>query len=194
MNTLQLTDKQLNLIQQALDFYIRVGIGQFKAIKDHPTFEKFLYSVCTPNKEIEVGDRTPQGEVLEIKDGKALISGSIKDNRWSEEHEWKDLKDVKLSTDYSKYHQLRSDIDKALLIPRNMLINDNSMSINGSWGIYNKNVSDDCRIAFDIFQVIRYEKWKNDEDRSFMTVDSSIHFSHKKDDSSNKIKCILNDD
>ena len=30
MNTLYLTDEQLSLVQQALDFYSRVGIGQFE--------------------------------------------------------------------------------------------------------------------------------------------------------------------
>jgi hypothetical protein len=193
MNTLHITDNQLTLIQQALDFYCRVGIGQFTVIKDHPTFQKHTYKLCTPKKDIEVGDKTPQGEVLEIKDGKALISGSIKDGKWSKEHEWKILENVKLSTDYNKYHAIREEIDKNLAISRNMLINDYRFGLNGSWGIHNDNVDDSCRMAFDLTQVIRHERWKLDEDRSQMTVDSSIHFTHRIDDSSNKIKCIIDD-
>ena len=42
MATLTVTEEQLRLIQRALDFYSRVGIGQFNAIKDHPTFERHL--------------------------------------------------------------------------------------------------------------------------------------------------------
>jgi len=42
MATLTVTDKQLRLIQQALDFYSRIGIGQLDEIKDHPTFAKYL--------------------------------------------------------------------------------------------------------------------------------------------------------
>ena len=42
MATLTVTDEQLRLIQYALDLYARVGIGQFNAIKDHPTFERHL--------------------------------------------------------------------------------------------------------------------------------------------------------
>lgn len=42
MPTLKVTEPQLRLIQEALDFYSRVGIGQLKAIKDHPTFKNYL--------------------------------------------------------------------------------------------------------------------------------------------------------
>ena len=44
MATLTVTEEQLRLIQRALDFYSRVGIGQFNAIKDHPTFEAHLHN------------------------------------------------------------------------------------------------------------------------------------------------------
>jgi hypothetical protein len=42
MATLEVNNKQLRLIQQALDLYSRIGIGQFGVIKDHPTFERHL--------------------------------------------------------------------------------------------------------------------------------------------------------
>ena len=42
MAKLEVTENQLSLIQRALDFYSRVGIGQFEQIKDHPTFLKHL--------------------------------------------------------------------------------------------------------------------------------------------------------
>ena len=42
MATLTVTNEQLRLIQQALDFYSRIGIGQLDEIKDHPTFSKYL--------------------------------------------------------------------------------------------------------------------------------------------------------
>ena len=196
MNKLELTDKQLWLVQEALDFYSRVGIGQFNVIKEHPTFEIYLEDVCRPTKEPEVGDRTPQGKILEIKNGKALIDGSVdkKLNRWCDKQEWKKLKDVKLSTDYSKYHRIRDNVDMMLVQPRNMLINDTTMNSNGSWGIHHPSVDDSCRMAFDIVQVIRHEKWKNNPDRNTMTVDSHTHFTHRKDDTSNKIRCELNID
>jgi len=196
MNKLELTDEQLWLVQQALDFYSRVGIGQFNVIKEHPTFEIYLEDVCRPTKEPEVGDRTPQGEILEIKNGKALINGSVdkKLNRWCDKKEWKKLKDVKLSTDYSRYHRIRDNVDKMLVQPRNLLINDTTMNSNGSWGIHHPSVDDSCRMAFDIVQVIRHEKWKNNPDRNTMTVDSHTHFTHRKDNSSNKIRCELNID
>lgn len=196
MNKLELTDEQLWLVQQALDFYSRVGIGQFNVIKEHPTFEIYLEEVCRPTKEPEVGDRTPQGEILEIKNGKALINGSVdkKLKRWCDKQEWKKLKDVKLSTDYSKYHRIRDNVDMMLVQPRNMLINDSQMSQHGSWGIHHPSVDDSCRMAFDMVQVIRHERWKNNPDRNTMTVDSHTHFTHRKDNSSNKIRCELNID
>jgi len=42
MAKLTVTENQLRLIQEALDFYSRVGIGQFDVIKEHPTFEEHL--------------------------------------------------------------------------------------------------------------------------------------------------------
>ena len=44
MTTLHLTEEQLRLVQQALDLYTRIGIGQFERIKYHPTFEKHLWN------------------------------------------------------------------------------------------------------------------------------------------------------
>ena len=46
MATLTVTNEQLRLIQEALDFYSRVGIGQMTVIKDHPTFTKLLNAMC----------------------------------------------------------------------------------------------------------------------------------------------------
>lgn len=142
MATLTVTEKQLQLIQKSLDFYSRVGIGQFDAIKDHPTFEKHLH------KEFEI-------------DGE---------------------------TDYTRYHAVRDSADNVIFQARNILYNDNSLSRNGSWGIYNKKVDESCREAFDLIQVIRHEFWKKNPKRSRITVDSSVHL-HCKD--SNKIKVEL---
>lgn len=190
MAKLEVTENQLRLIQNALEFYMRIGIGQFDKIKDHPTFERHLYERCTPKKTPEVGDRTPQGEILEIKDGKALINGSVKDGMWCKEPEWKSLDKVKLSTDYGKYHDIRDTVDVMLVQPRNMLMDEEGMARYASWGIHQPSVDNTCREAYDIVQVIRHEFWKKDDNRSHMTVDSSICFSSDNGDS-NKIKCEL---
>jgi len=193
MNTLHLTDEQLNLVQSALDFYSRIGIGQFEQIKDHPSFQSHLEDVCRPKREPQIGDRTPQGAILEIEGGKALINGSVdkKTGHWCPKPAWKKLKDVKLSTDYGRYHEIRKTVDECLVQPRNLLIQDPTMPQHGSWGIYNESVDDTCRIAFDIVQVIRHERWKRNPKRSDVTVDSHIHFSHTKDSSSSKIQCEM---
>lgn len=173
---IECSEEQLRLIQKALDFYSRVGIGQFTEIKNHPTFEEHLYNKCVPKKDPEVGDRTPQGEILEVKDGKALINGSVDPVKkmWCEEKEWKELKDVKLSTDYSRFHQIREEADEMLAAARNHLIQDRSTGVNGSWGIYNTNVDESCRESFNMVKCIRHEFWKLNPNKSSMTVDSSV--------------------
>lgn len=135
MATLKVSEEQLRLIQHALDFYSRVGIGQFNAIKDHPTFQRYLHN---------------------------------------------EFKDENGKTDYKRYHLVRDSVDEILVQPRNMLYNDNSIGKNGSWGIYNTNVDDACRDAYDLVQVIRHEFWKRNPNRSSITVDSSVTLTDSK--------------
>jgi len=193
MNTLHLTDDQLSLVQRALDFYSRVGIGQFEVIKDHPTFVEHLYSEFALKKgPLEVGDKTMRGEVVEIdKKGKWVKTKGSWGNG-EEIKKWKDIENIRHSTDYVKYHDVRNKVDEIFVQPRNILINTPYMPMNGSWGIHHHSVHDSCRMAFDIMQVIRHERWKANKDRSDITVDSRIHFTHRKDASSLKIKCELN--
>src|SRR3990170_1230515 len=176
MANISCTNAQLRLIQTALDLYSRLGIGQFTEIKNHPTFEQNLENICRPNKTPEVGDRTAQGEILEVKNKKALINGSIdkKKKMWCNKPEWKKLEDVKLSTDYSKYHDIRDKVDDMLAEARNVLIQDNSSGKNGSWGIYNPNVDESCREAYNMIQVIRYELNKVSKNPCEHCVSSSV--------------------
>ncbi len=175
MAKIELNNSQLRLIQTALDFYSRVGIGQFTEIKNHPTFQQHLEEVCRPKKTPEVGDRTPQGEILEIKGKKALINGSVdkKKKMWCDKPEWKKLEDVKLSTDYSRYHAIRDRVDTMLADARNVLIND-ILGVHGSWGIYNQHVDESCREAFGLIQRIRHQFWLANPNRSSATVDSHV--------------------
>ena len=169
---IECTEQELYLINKALDFYSRVGGGQFSEIIDHPTFEKNLYDICRPDKTPEVGDTTNQGEILEIKDGKALINGSVKDGMWCKDPEWKDLKYVKLSTEYSLYHRLRDDAKSYLYLGRNILYGTSELGSNGHWGIYHPKVDDSCRVAYHLHQVIRHELWKQYDNPTRYTVDS----------------------
>lgn len=185
MATLEVTNEQLRLIQQALDMYSRIGIGQLWVIKDHPTYYNVLRDKLRPKKEIEVGDSTERGEVVEIGDGYIKTKG-----HWGNGEEirtWTDVGDVKLSIDYEKYHSIRDEADKILHNAANMLLQENFAN-GGSYGIYNPQVDESARVAYDIVQVIRHEFWKQDETRSNMTVDSSVHLGTK---DCNKIKCEL---
>ena len=62
MAKLELTNKQLRLVQTALDLYSRIGILQFEEILRHPTLEQVIEERFRPKKELEVGDKTDRGE------------------------------------------------------------------------------------------------------------------------------------
>jgi len=189
MATLTVTEDQLRLIQQALDFYSRVGIGQFGVIKDHPTFEKHLHKeFALGSGPFKVGDKTMRGEVVEIDPKGKWIKTKGSWGNGDEIKKWTDIGKINYSTDYTRYHAVRDAVDNMLVQPRNMLYNDNSIGRNGGWGIHNPNVDDSCREAFDLIQVIRHEFWKKNPKRSSITVDSSVHL-HCKD--SDKIKVEL---
>lgn len=185
MTILHLTEEQLKLVQHALDFYSRVGIGQMWAIKDHPTYQKVLADKLRPKKEIEVGDRTERGEVVEIGDGYIKTKGSWGNGEEIRTH--KDVEDVKLSIDYGLYHEIRDEGEDLLNQGRNKLLQID-LHKNGNYGIFNDQVDESCRVAFDIIQVIRHEFWKRDPERSNITVDSSTTIWTK---DGNKIKCQL---
>jgi hypothetical protein len=89
---------------------------------------------------------------LEIKDGKALINGSVdkETGHWCDTPVFKKLEDVKLSTDYTMYHEIRDNVDIMFIQPRNMLLNDPTLPKYASWGIHNEHVDDTCRMSFDM--------------------------------------------
>ena len=192
MAALEVTEDQLHLIQRALDFYSRIGIGQFDKIKDHPTFEKHLHKeFAVGSGPFKVGDRTMRGEVVEVCPKGRWIKTKGHWGNGEEIRMWEDIENIEYSTDYTRYHSVREQVDQALVKPRNMLYNNIEFgNLNGGWGIHNPNVDDSCREAFDIIQVIRHEFWKRDPERSDITVDSHIHFTSDKGES-NKIKCEL---
>ena len=41
--TIEVTEDQAKLISDALDFYCRIGLGQFNAIRQHPSIRKYLW-------------------------------------------------------------------------------------------------------------------------------------------------------
>ena len=171
--TIVCDEEQLWLIQKALDFYSRVGIGQFKEIIDHPTFENNLYDICSPKKEFEVGDRTLRGEIVEIAKDKSWIKTKGSWGNGEEIREWTDVENIKFSPEYNLLHSLEDESERFLIAARNILYGE-VMGKNGSWGIYHPKVDESCREAYNMIQVIRHERWKLNENRSEHTVDSSV--------------------
>lgn len=171
---IECTEEELHLINKALDFYSRVGAGQFSEIVNHPTFEKYCEEYCTPKREPIVGDSTDQGKILEIKKGKALIAGSVKDGKWCKDHEWKPLSKVKLSVNYSMFHEKRDRFHKLLCEARDIFIGKDH-GTHGNWGIFNPALDDSCRTAFHLHQVIRHEFWKLKNEKHETSTTISAH-------------------
>ena len=185
MATITLNNEQLRLIQKALDFYSRVGQGNFNEILEHPTFEKSVLRQFTPKKEFEVGDRTMRGEIVEIGRGYIKTKGS-----WGNGEEvktWTDLENIYLSPDWETLHAMEDNIKRQLNIARNLLYGE-EIGQNGFWGIYNEKVDESCRESYNMIQVIRNEFWKQNPNRSSATVDSSVDSWIK-----NKIKVEADD-
>lgn len=174
MAKLELTNKQLRLIQTALDLYSRIGILQFEEILSHPTIEQGVEDRFRSKKKLEVGDKTERGEIVEITKKQIKTKGS-----WGNGEEiktWKDIENIKLSTDWTSVHKTNDDAAD-LLAEVKRLVSGESYGRNASYGIHNPKVDTSCRDAFDIVQVIRHEFWKADPKRSNMTVDSSVHIT-----------------
>lgn len=174
MAKIKLTNKQLRLIQDALELYSRIGILQFDRIFDHPSIDRIIKNSYTPDKEIKVGTQTMRGEVVEIGDGYIKTKG-----HWGKGEEirtWTDIENIQLSPDWTEYHNSKDLIRMLFNQINKEITNDPTFSPNQSLGIHNEQVKE-CREAFDIIQVIRHEFWKENPNRSSATVDSSIHLT-----------------
>lgn len=186
MATITLNNEQLRLIQKALDMYSRIGILQLDSmLLEHPTIEQCISKQFSPNKDIEVGDQTMRGEVVEMGDNFIKTKG-----RWYGAEEiktWEDIENIKLSPDWGLVHKTRDDI-RNVCAEIKKLVTGKDYGTNGSMGIYHPDTDESCREAFDLVQVIRHEFWKNNPERSSMTVDSHIHFSSKKNCNNVKVE------
>lgn len=183
MAKIELDNEQLKLVQKALDLYSRIGILQFDTILEHPTVDRMITKRFSPNKKLEVGDQTMIGEIVEIGEDFIKTKG-----RWGGQEEiktWEDIENIEFSPDWGFVHETRDKI-RDICSEIKELTSGESYGPNVNMGIHNPNVDESCRQAFDLLQVIRHEFWKNNVDRSNMTVDSHIHFTSRKN--SNNIK------
>ena len=183
MAKIELNNEQLRLIQTALDFYSRMGILQFERLIEHPSIDNLIDKKFTPKKELEIGDRTVRGEIVEI--GKKYIKTKGSWGKGEEIKTWKDIDKIKLSPDWNEIHKTHDKIKYYLEKIKDLIYNDIKLG-HGSLGIHHPEVNDSCRDAFDIIQVIRHEFWKADPNRSNITVDSSVNLI-----SSNKVNVEL---
>src|ERR1035437_8580010 len=108
MARINLNNKQLRLIQTALDLYSRVGILQLEEILNNPTIDNCLIEQFTDKKTLVVGDETMRGTVVEI--GKDYIKTKGTWGNGPEIKTWKDVKKIKKSPDWSKYRAAEEEI------------------------------------------------------------------------------------
>ena len=171
MAKIELTNKQLRLVQDALESYSRAGILQWRYVYDHPSVQRFLKDSFTPNKELKVGVDTIRGEIVEIGDGYVKTKGSW--GKGNEIRTWTDVENVELSPDWSRLHNAKSEIERLFGEVNRIILQDPSFPDGASPGIHNPK-SKEALEAFDIIQVIRHEFWKTDPTRSSATVSSSV--------------------
>lgn len=191
MAKLECTNEQLRLIQDALELYSRIGIMQIDHILYHPSVEILIDNRFRPKKDkFEVGDKTDRGVVVEV--GKKYIKTksywsdwkdradeeTIKNNPngWVEEvRTWTDVKNVKLSVDWDGVHETRDKVRELCSELKNVITGDPRIaSPNASYSIGRENEGQHNITAYDMIQVIRHEFWKENPNRSNITVDSSI--------------------
>lgn len=200
MATLICNNEQLKLIQDALELYSRIGILQLDHIIYHPFIKNMLYNQFRPKKsKLEVGDETERGTIVEIgenyiktksywsdwKDRATLemLQQYEIDNKWPEEiRTWYDIDNIKLSIDYNKYHAAKDKLVDLCSELKNLISGDPQISNkHASYGIGRTNEGQYNIDAYDMIQVIRHEFWKENPNRSNITVDSSIcKFGNKK--------------
>ena len=171
MAKIELTDKQLRLVQDALESYSRAGILQWRYVYDHPSVQRFLQDSFTPDKELKVGSQTMRGEVVEIGDGYVKTKGS-----WGNGEEiktWTDVENIEISPNWNEYHDATHKIENLFGEVNRIILQDPTFPDGASPGIHNPK-SREALEAFDIIQVIRHEFWKDNPNRSDITVDSSV--------------------
>lgn len=187
MAEIKLTNEQLQLISTTLDFYSRMGALDLLQILDHESIDNILIEKHTPKKELEVGVQTMRGEIVEIGDGYIKTKGSW--GKGEEIKKWVDVDKIKLSPNWESYHKDKKEIEYMIGNIKNIITN-HKIGVNGNYGIYNKEISDSCREAYDIHQVIRHEFWKEHDDKDFMVVSSSVTLTSDKEKVNVKLDTI----
>lgn len=185
---LEMNEDQVQLLQDALDFYSRVGIGQMDRILDHPTYKNYLAEKLRSKKPFEVGDKTERGVIIEIGEGFIRTEGT-----WDgalETRTWNDVDQIKHSIDYDLYYELRRQAERTLNLGRNQLLTE-ELSDHSYWSIHSTSVDKSCKDTFDMLQIIRHELWKNQPNRPNHVISSRVNLI---DGSNSNFKCeIINE-
>jgi hypothetical protein len=155
---------QLYVIREALEFYSRIGILQIEELLNHPTIENLLVDQYSPKKEFEIGDQTMQGKIVKLDKNFVWTKGT-----WGNDEEVRkfDRSTIKHSPDWNKVHETKDQIRDLSNKLKQLVHKD--LGVNASLGIHSNDAHDTCRTAFDMYQIIRNECWKqkNPEAKSY---------------------------
>ena len=174
MAKIELSQKQLRLIQDALELYSRIGILQLDRILDHPSIEGIIANQFTSKEPIKVGDHIGRGEVVEI--GKDYFKTKGSWGNGEEIRKWTDMDALKHWPDYDGLHPHCDEIKRRLNDIKNLIAKDHSIqSQNASYGIHRTKEGEHNLEAYDMIQVIRNEFWKDEENPPQYVVGSSVH-------------------
>lgn len=174
MATLTCSNKQLRLIQDALELYSRIGILQLDRILDHPSVEGMIENQFTSKEPVKVGDHIGRGEVVEI--GKKYFKTKGSWGNGEEVRKWTDMDALKHWPDYDKLHPHCDEIKRKLNEIKLLISGDYQIAnINASYGIHRTKEGQHNLEAYDMIQVIRNEFWKAEENPPQYVVSSHIH-------------------
>jgi hypothetical protein len=151
---------------------------------EHPTIYDLIMNKHTPKKKLEVGDQTLRGEVVKVSKKHIETKG-----HWGNGEEikkWDDIDKIKLSPDWNSVHGDRDKFKEQCKQLKEIVSGINLG--HGSYGIYNNQVDESNRDAYDVVQIIRHEFWKSNPERSSVTVDSSIWLNNPKKNNNVKVE------
>ena len=173
MAKIELTNKQLRMVQEALELYSRAGILQWRYVYNHPSVQKYLKESYSDEKELKVGVNTMRGTVVEIGEDYVKTKGT-----WGNGEEirtWTDVENIEISPNWSKYQNAKNKIEKMFGDVNRIILNDFTFPDSASPGIHNPNSRESLEV-FDLIQIIRHEFWKANPNRG-IGVDSNININ-----------------
>jgi hypothetical protein len=122
MKTINITADQLELLRSALDFYIKIADLQLEEIAFHPAINDILIQRSTRQKQLDIGDSTNLGKVVDLSKEWVWVENSVNNTKVVSRHS---RKEIRLNPDWIKYHKNKSLLLQALYLVLNLIDAEN---------------------------------------------------------------------